>query len=91
MDKQKIIKALELCSKDTPIDECINACTYYNCGNEYGTCTQSLMRDALELLKSQEQEIDFLKQMQLSIIQNTKMDEQTLGMMVSHNMRRFKI
>ena len=81
--KEKIIKGLECCTYDhcDPKD-----CPYYP---EMQRCEDILKYNALELIKSQEREIDFLKQMQLSMIQNTKMDEQTLGMMVSQNMRRF--
>lgn len=80
LKREKVIKGLECCVM--PIDE--RNC--HNCPigfNDY--CALILKRDALELLKAQEREIDFLKQMQLQLIQG--MDEQKLGIMVGRVMK----
>ena len=54
--------------------------------NEDDRTTYDACMGAIELLKAQEREIDFLKQMQLQLIQG--MDEQKLGNMVGRVMKR---
>jgi hypothetical protein len=50
-DREKVIKGLNSCSGSDP---CVNNCPYYdNCGNNY-SCTSNLAKDALALLKEQE-------------------------------------
>ena len=83
MDKrEKVIRGLECCTHDTCV-ECPykeeKCCTYWQ------PFPNMLLRDALELLKAQDREIDFLKQMQLQLIQG--MDEQKLGNMVGRAMK----
>ena len=55
MDREKVIEILELCTSDAPIDRCLdNRCPYFG-GSCDRTCFDYLMKDALELLKAQEQ------------------------------------
>lgn len=51
VDKEKVIKGLERCSKHDD-SECMQ-CPYFN-----GECTDDLMADALSLLKEQQELID---------------------------------
>ena len=53
-DREKVIKALEICSQDVFGRMCIN-CTYES--DYHRHCHEILMGDALELLKEQESEI----------------------------------
>ena len=56
-DREKVIKGLNSCSGS---GTCVNSCPYYdNCGNNY-SCTSNLAKDALALLKEQEQDIQNL-------------------------------
>ena len=60
MDKGKVIEILELCTSDAPIDRCLdNHCPYFG-GKDERCCFDYLMKDALELLKLQNEIIDDL-------------------------------
>ncbi len=60
-DRAKVIYDLERCICHVP-DACRD-CSKYNAeGNLTLTCMESLMKDALELLKEQEQRINFLEE-----------------------------
>ena len=78
-DREKVIKGLEQCIST---DKTCEGCPY-----EGTTCTTTLNADALELLREQEQEISFLKAMQLQTIKG--MDENELGNIVGKTLGLF--
>ena len=52
-DREKVMTWLEICGKN---NDCSGCCPYSENGfGEYGRCRESLMADAYELLKEQEQ------------------------------------
>lgn len=57
-DREKVIYSIERCICHVP-DACRD-CGYDN--HEYNECVEKLLRDALELLKEQEQRINFLEE-----------------------------
>lgn len=75
-DKDKVIKGLEICTKDIPMSNAVHKsdfckeCPYYNA--EYSYCWNQIvmMRDALKLLKEQEAENRQLK-LALDIVKGT--------------------
>lgn len=57
-DRENVIYSIERCICHVP-DACRD-CGYDN--HEYNECVEKLLRDALELLKEQEQRINFLEE-----------------------------
>jgi len=83
LERDKIIKGLECCFKyETHVasglvcEECP-----YNKNDYFGTCTAVLLREAIELLKEQERQIRFLKNMQKQMVGS--FSDADLGNMVS--------
>lgn len=62
-DRDKVIYSLERCICHVP-DACRDCA--YDAGHPYNECVGMLLRDALELLKAQEQEIQQLKATHIS-------------------------
>ena len=62
MDREKVIKGLELCTDISP-NSCMMLCPYRNeqDGTYFGFCEQVLKRDALDLLREQEEKIRQLR------------------------------
>ncbi len=66
-DLDKVIKGLECCTHDIPLSNNVHKtdfckeCPYYNPEYSYCFSQETLMRDALALLKEQEAEIRQLK------------------------------
>ena len=62
MDREKVIKGLELCLKTIDEPDCRKECPYYEACQKYEgrVIFQPLMRDTLALLKEQEQTIENL-------------------------------
>ena len=66
MDREKVIKALEICTKDIPMSNAVHKsdfckeCPYYNAENRYCWNQIVMMRDALALLKEQESATEFI-------------------------------
>ena len=87
MDREKVIKGIECCitNRTRCFDKNNKLCPYF--GEKYLDCTSELLSDVLSVLKEQEQEINFLKSMQL---QTTKgMSEQELGNMIGKTLGLF--
>ena len=59
IDAQKVMTALELCSKEGQFVDCTD-CPYE--GSEKPVCINSLMRDALAMLKAQEPRVMTLEE-----------------------------
>lgn len=53
-DIEKVIQGIEVCLQD---DGCV-PCPYYRKGNDYFCGVTDIMRDALELLKEQQEEVE---------------------------------
>lgn len=76
MDREKVIKGLEICTADIPIengihkDDMCQKCPYHN--EKYAYCFEKdkLMQDALALLKEQETKIRQLR-LALDIVKGT--------------------
>ena len=60
MDREKVIRGLEICTKEIPMSNAVHKsdfckeCPYYNAKNRYCWNQIAMMRDALALLKEQE-------------------------------------
>ena len=55
IDRRKVMTWLEICGKN---NDCSGCCPYSENGfGEYGQCRESLMADAYDLLKEQEEQI----------------------------------
>lgn len=60
IDREKVIKGLEICTKDIPMTNAVHKsdfckeCPYYNAENRYCWNQIVMMRDALALLKEKE-------------------------------------
>ena len=63
-DREKVIKGLECCTCDLPLDNKVHfsdlceLCPYYNKKTDYCFRKVELMRDALALLKEQQEKIE---------------------------------
>lgn len=76
-DIKEVITALELCNRT---DSCGGSKCPYHDKKLVIPCFMKVRLDALELLKEQQAEINFLKAMQLKTVHN--MSEQELGEIV---------
>ena len=63
MDREKVVKGFELCLKTIEEPDCRKECPYYEACQKYEgrVIFQPLMRDALAMLKDQEDEIKELR------------------------------
>ena len=60
IDREKVVKGLECCAED-----CVDGCPYEDLDVEGWNCTTLLCRDALELLKAQEPDKDWISKKRL--------------------------
>ena len=60
-DLEKVIKGLEICVKIGKFAECIENCPYFSQRFGVGVCSENMMRDALALLKEQEERIAIMR------------------------------
>ena len=58
-DRDKVIYSIERCVCN--VNDVCRDCAYYDAGHPYIKCVEMLLRDAMKLLKEQEQEISRLK------------------------------
>jgi len=65
LDREKVINGLECCSQEI---KC-GFCPYWNDDTEGFACSTNLAKDALALLKEQEEEIENLKQTAQSMME----------------------
>ena len=82
---EKVITALEVCVGEGDFSACVKAECPYVGGSKDGYCITNLERDALALLKKQEEEIAFLKAMQLQTVHN--MSNEDIGNAVRNVLR----
>lgn len=59
-DREKVIKALEICVGETDFSVCVEEQCPYIGGSKNGCCITNLERDALALLKEQESEAKWI-------------------------------
>jgi len=62
IDREKVIKALEICVGETDFSVCVEEECPYIGGSKNGYCITNLERDALALLKDQQKLIDEITQ-----------------------------
>ena len=82
IDKEKLIRALEChVNHECQITQ-FETCPYWSASKE--PCSVQLSKDAIALIKEQEQEINFLKAMQSQTVKG--MDELELGNIVGRTL-----
>ena len=84
IDPEKIKAALEICQNVCDVTQC-RECPYKSDGGFACGCKDSLTRDALILIKQQEQEIRFLKGVQRDMVGRVS-NLEDLGRMVKKNL-----